>query len=160
MPNGQAIQYVQNRQDAERVRLVSSPTFDTRRKESEHSRNTVGWRRLRTGLSSFAGVDPWELGTGNSSSKCISPCVILMTRVKQNILVDSAGEARLSNVGFAKLVPADESGFDWADVGVGGCRWAAPEVFLDGKLSKQTDVFSCGFVAAEVRPPNCHFISP
>lgn len=83
-----------------------------------------------------------------------SPCV------KENILVDSTGEACLSDIGFAKLVSTGESGFGWADASAGGCRWAAPEIFQTGKLSKESDVFSYGFVAAEVRPPNRYFVSP
>jgi serine/threonine protein kinase len=37
-----------------------------------------------------------------------------MERVKQNILVDSRGRARLSDIGFAKLASTGESTFDWA----------------------------------------------
>ena len=77
--------------------------------------------------------------------------------VKENILVDSTGHAHLSDIGFARLVPTGESSFDWAKVGADGCRWAAPEIFQDGKLSKQSDMFSYGFIATEVRPPNSWF---
>ena len=68
--------------------------------------------------------------------------------------MDSTGHARLSDIGFSKLIPTGESGFDWADVGADGCRWGAPEIFQDGKFSEQSDVFTYGFVAAEVRPPD------
>ena len=70
---------------------------------------------------------------------------------KQNILIDSAGRACLSDVGFSTLTPNGKSQFDWAKVGADGHRWAAPELFESGKLSEQSDVFSYGFVAAEVR---------
>jgi len=82
-----------------------------------------------------------------------------MTCVKQNILVDSVGHARLSDIGFSKLVPTREPGFDWANVGADGYRFAAPELFQNGKLSKQSDVFAYGFVAAEVHPPDS-FLTP
>jgi serine/threonine protein kinase len=77
-----------------------------------------------------------------------------MERVKQNILLNSAGHARLSDIGFARLIPTEESKFDWASGGADGCRWAAPEVFQNGKLTKQSDVFSFGFISAEVRTLN------
>jgi len=77
-----------------------------------------------------------------------------MKRVKQNILVDSAGHARLSDIGFAKLVPTGEFEFDWAQDGAEGCRWAAPEIFRKGELTEQSDIFAYGFVSAEVRPSN------
>ena len=70
---------------------------------------------------------------------------------KQNILIDSAGQACLSDVGFSTLTPSGESQFDWAKVGADGHRWAAPELFKSGKLSEQSDVFCYGFIAAEVR---------
>ena len=76
-----------------------------------------------------------------------------MTCTKRNILVDSAGQARLSDIGLSKLTPTGDLGFDWADIGADGCRWAAPEIFRNGKLSKQSDVFTYGFIAAEVSPP-------
>ena len=72
--------------------------------------------------------------------------------------MDSAGHARLSDIGFARLMPAGELNFDWAQVGAAGCRWAAPEIFQKGEFTTQSDVFSYGFVAAEVRPSNCYLM--
>ena len=82
--------------------------------------------------------------------------MVLMTHVKENILVNSAGNACLSDIGFTKLVPTRGSRlkFGWAKVGADGCRWAAPELFQKGELSKQSDAFSYGFIATEVRVPN------
>lgn len=73
-----------------------------------------------------------------------------MKSVKESILIDSANNARLSDIGFAKLVPIGESRF----VGAEGCRWTAPEIFQSGEFTKSSDVFSYGFIAAEVNPPN------
>ena len=97
-----------------------------------------------------------EIVHGNLKQVChppdYTPCSVLILRfIKQNILVDSAGRARLSDIGFATLTHKDGSQFGWADVGADGYRWAAPEIFKSGELSKQSDVFSYGFVAAEVR---------
>lgn len=83
-----------------------------------------------------------------------------MMSVKQNILVDSVGHARLSDIGFSKLVHTGELGFGWVNIGPDGCRWAAPESFQDGKLSKQSDIFTYGFIAAEVHHPYHYLIPP
>ncbi|KAF9647772.1 kinase-like protein [Thelephora ganbajun] len=69
---------------------------------------------------------------------------------QQNILVNSTGRARLSDIGFAKLIPIGESRFDWVKVSADGCRWVAPEIFHKGEFTKQSDVFSYGFIAAEI----------
>ena len=79
---------------------------------------------------------------------------------KQSILVDSAGHARISDIGISTLVPNDNSRFDWATVGAGGHRWVAPEIFKGGILSEKSDVFSYGFLAAEVRFSDCHVKLP
>ena len=71
--------------------------------------------------------------------------------------MDSAGRARLSDIGLATLhTPNDGSQSNWADVGADGYRWVAPEIFKCDKLSKQSDMFSYGFVAAEVGCPDHH----
>ena len=72
--------------------------------------------------------------------------------------MDSAGHARLSDIGFARLMPSGEPKFDWAQVGAAGCRWAAPEIFQKGEFTTRSDVFSYGFVATEVRPSACHLM--
>lgn len=93
-----------------------------------------GTRELETGQPSF-GTHTFLFG---------------LKLVKQNILLDSESNVRLSDIGFAKLTPTGESEFDWARVGAEGCRWAAPEIFQKGEFTKQSDVFSYGFIAAEV----------
>ena len=96
----------------------------------------------------------------NTPERVVFSCAILIERVKQNILVDSEGHARLSDIGFSKLMQTEESEFGWAQVGATGYRWAAPEIFQKGKFTKQSDIFTYGFVAAEVRLPTRRFISP
>ena len=95
---------------------------------------------------------------GNLKQVCHPPnymprSALILRFIKQNILVDSAGRARLSDIGFSTLTHKGGSQFDWANVGAGGHRWAAPEIFKSGELSQQSDVFSYGFIAAEVRSP-------
>jgi len=72
-----------------------------------------------------------------------------MKLVKQNILVNAAGRACLSDIGFTTT---HDGAMDMDDT---ECevhyRWRAPEVLKDGRFSKQSDIFSFGFVAAEVR---------
>jgi hypothetical protein len=103
--------------------------------------------------------DTWESEAGKSS-ECTPFRVILIERVKQNILVDSAHRVRLSEAGFAKLIPDGKSKFCWAEVSAYGCRWAAPEIFQKGKFTEPSDIFTFGFIAAEVRFPDCCYPFP
>lgn len=160
MPNGQAMKYVQGRQRADRIRLVRFPPSNT----GGMSLNTLTTQLIgiACGLDYLHshGLAHGNLKQVSNPSKRTPTRIFLTTCTKKSILVDPTGKACLSDVGLAKLVPTGESGFDWADAGVGGCRWAAPEIFQSGKLSKESDVFSYGFVAAEVWPPNRYFVSP
>ena len=74
--------------------------------------------------------------------------------------MNSIGQACLSDIGFAKLVRTEELEFDWAQVGADGCRWAAPEIFQSGEFTKESDIFSYGFIAVEVGLPNRCLASP
>ena len=158
MPNGQAIRYAQENQGADRVLLVRSPPSTPERWVLTPPRNTVDWCCQWAGLPPFTWGGPRKLEAGQLSNRATFR-VVLMPRVKENILVDSAGHARLSDIEVSKLIPTGESGFDWANVGPDGCRWTAPEVFQNGKLSEQSDVFTYGFVAVEVRPPYRRLVS-
>jgi len=69
-----------------------------------------------------------------------------MILIKRNVLVNAAGRACLSHIGFAaEKLEADGTGGD-ASIP----QWTAPEIFKNGKFSKPSDVFSFAFVAAEV----------
>jgi hypothetical protein len=86
-----------------------------------------------------------------------------MKFVKQNILVNVAGRACLSDIGFAAVAHNGELKFSWDKVGAPALRRMAPELFKNGKTSKKSDMFTYGFVAAEVCPPNvafCHRNQP
>jgi len=108
------------------------------------------------------GVIHGNLKQVGNPPECTPLCVVLTKCAKENILVNSAGRACLSDIGFAKLMSIGESSsrFDWAQVGADGCRWAAPEIFQNGKFTKQSDMFSYGFIAVEVRPLNHCLESP
>ena len=79
-------------------------------------------------------------------------CGMVLTKLlKQNVLVNAAGCACLSDIGFTTFVRDEELGVGDAGNIAHTSQWTAPEVFKNGKFSKQSDVFSFGFVAAEVR---------
>ena len=77
--------------------------------------------------------------------------VILTKLVKQNVVVNTAGRACLSaDIGSTPFIHSEELQTDSTDGTTRGPRWTALEVLEIGKFSKQSDVFSFGFVAAEV----------
>ena len=112
--------------------------------------------RPRPGIPPFARDSARKFEAGRPSLYRTHSRVFILNFVKQNILVDSAGHACLSDIGFAMLTPSGGSTFNWAEDGADGHRWAAPEIFRSGKLSKQSDVFTYGFVTAEVCSLDCH----
>ena len=80
----------------------------------------------------------------------------LINLVKQNVLVDYAGHVRLSDIGFTPFVHDEESETDANGCSTHDPRWTASEVSRNGEYSKQSDVFSFGFVATEVRSRKHH----
>ena len=78
--------------------------------------------------------------------------VVLIQFVKQIILVNAAGRACLSDIGFTTSPSSEELEAISAENSTPYFpRWTAPEVLKDGKFSVKADIFSFGFVAAEVR---------
>ena len=77
-----------------------------------------------------------------------------MKLVKENVLVNAAGHACLSDIGFATFAHNGESEPDDTESGTHSSRWTAPEVSKNSEFSKQSDVFSFGFVAVEVCSQN------
>ena len=73
-----------------------------------------------------------------------------MKLIKQNVLVNAAGRACLSDIGFITSIYNEELTTDDVESSTYCPRWTAPEIFKDGNFSKQSDVFSFGFVAVEV----------
>ena len=80
--------------------------------------------------------------------------------VKQNVLVNAAGCACLSDMGFAAPMCDEELEVGSANKLTRASQWTAPEVFKNGQFSKQSDVFSLGFVAVEVSSQMLHFLYP
>ena len=72
--------------------------------------------------------------------------MVLMKLMKENVLVNAAGRACLSGIDFTN----EESEAASTERSARGSPWIAPEVFKNDKFSKQSDIFSFGFVAAEV----------
>lgn len=73
----------------------------------------------------------------------------LIENFKENVLVNGAGRACLSDIGF-DTAHDEEFNTDDTETDVYHSRWEAPEVFENKEFSEQSDVFSFGFVAAEV----------
>ena len=62
-----------------------------------------------------------------------------------NILVDGTGNARITDFGLSFAARGPDTG--WCSR---SARWAAPEVLMDAKYGKGSDVFSYGMVVIEV----------
>lgn len=73
--------------------------------------------------------------------------------MKQNILVNNDGRACLSDIGLAAVVDHRKAEFSWDKPNAHASRRVAPEIFKNGEISRQSDMFSYGFTAAEVRYP-------
>ena len=83
-----------------------------------------------------------------------------MKSVKQNVVVNTTGRACLSDIGFPAFAHDEESETGGTGSSTHGSRWTASEVLGNGEFSKQSDVFSFGFVAAEVHSKKSHFLWP
>lgn len=89
------------------------------------------------------------------------PCRMVLTEfVKRNVLVNAAGDACLSDIGFATIVHNRELEPSLNKTDIHASQRLAPEVIKNGKSSIQSDVFSYGFVAAEVRHHKNCFLPP
>ena len=65
--------------------------------------------------------------------------------------MNAAGYACLSDIGFATIARDEESESSPNKVGLHASRRLAPEIITNGERSEKSDIFSYGFVAAEVR---------
>lgn len=105
------------------------------------------------------GVVHGNLKPVSHSPDFINFCIVLTEFVKENVLVNVAGSACLSDVGLPAATLDGKLEFSWDNVGAPASRRVAPEIFKNGESSKQSDMFSYGFVAAEVRCPD-HCLPP
>ena len=77
-------------------------------------------------------------------------CLLSVTRIQSNILVDISGHARIADFGLTKLTKHLHS-IESASHRHGPLlQWSAPEVLKEGAYSKEADVFSFGMVVYEV----------
>ena len=75
-----------------------------------------------------------------------------MTPAQSNILVDAAGNARITGFGLAMVTESLDSIQNAPDEYRHSARWTAPEILDDrGAYSKEGDVFSFAMVTIEVR---------
>ncbi|KAG8893605.1 hypothetical protein FRB99_001852 [Tulasnella sp. 403] len=70
-----------------------------------------------------------------------------------NVLVNNAGEAMLSDFGLSKFLEAKPSGLSTSPMVMGAMRWRAPELFTDNSGSTtQSDIYSFGCLVLEGVP--------
>ena len=76
----------------------------------------------------------------------------MLTRAQPNILVDSAGSARITDFGLATVTQNLDSMRTGSDDKGHTARWTAPEILNEqGTYSKEADIFSFAMVMIEVR---------
>jgi len=152
IPNGHVMEYLQEHRDADRIRLVSCHLFSAKVIFIE----SPFWSQLIDVAQGLEYLHSY--GVIHRNLKPVSPyldsiiCRALLTEfVKQNILVNTVGCACLSDVGFATTARNRELESSSNRADTHASRRLAPEIIKNGESSRQSDMFSYGFVAAEVR---------
>ncbi|XP_020114222.1 L-type lectin-domain containing receptor kinase IX.1-like [Ananas comosus] len=75
-------------------------------------------------------------------------CVVHRDIKSSNIMLDSSFSTKLGDFGLARLVDHDRG--SQTTVPAGTLGYLAPECFITGKASKETDIFSFGVVLLEI----------
>ncbi|OAY75696.1 L-type lectin-domain containing receptor kinase IX.1 [Ananas comosus] len=75
-------------------------------------------------------------------------CVVHRDIKSNNIMLDSSFSAKLGDFGLARLIDHDRG--SQTTVPAGTLGYLAPECFITGKASKETDIFSFGVVLLEI----------
>ncbi len=68
----------------------------------------------------------------------------------ENVLLDAAGNAKLTDFGLARPVAVSGSGLTRTGQVIGTPRYMAPERFGEGDVDARSDVYSCGIVLYEI----------
>lgn len=69
----------------------------------------------------------------------------------KNILLDEQGNAKIADVGLARVRQGDTSSSSYLSDGVMGTfAWSAPELLLNQKCTEKVDIFSVGIVLWEI----------
>lgn len=74
-----------------------------------------------------------------------------MTSGQSNVLVDATGQARIMGFCLEMATKGVNSEQSTSDKQILGGQWSAPEIFNEGKCSKEADIFSLAMVMIEVR---------
>jgi len=77
--------------------------------------------------------------------------VVLIATDQENILVDNIGRARIADFGLTAVTQNPDSVGTISYHDGYTAQWAAPEVLLEGTLSKEGDMFAFAMVMIEVR---------
>ncbi|KAL6347475.1 hypothetical protein AAG906_025997 [Vitis piasezkii] len=103
-----------------------------------HKKESSYWYRIALGLASSLLYlhEEWE------------QCVVHRDIKSSNVMLDSDFNAKLGDFGLARLV--DHGKGSQTTVLAGTMGYMAPECFMTGKASKESDVYSFGIVALEI----------
>lgn len=75
----------------------------------------------------------------------LDPIVVHRDLKSRNILLNTAGDAKVTDFGVSRIVSDDTM-----TAGVGTAMWMAPEVLIGGQYDEKADVFSFGVLLSEL----------